>query len=195
MSGGGVGAGETGKDDVGRDDLDAVHDIPAAAGFPAGAPAAGPADTAALGARAAALLRGGEVLLLHGGLGAGKTCFVQGLCAALGVTVEVVSPTFTLVNTYDGRLRVHHLDFYRLDAASDLDDIGLPDLLDEVADGAAVLAAEWPGPLLRALGTAPYLEFLALAGPGGVGREWRLRGRPQPPAPWRALFSPGGNAC
>lgn len=175
--------------------MDALHDIPAADGFPAGALAAGPSDTAALGARAAALLRGGEVLLLHGGLGAGKTCFVQGLCAALGVTAEVVSPTFTLVNTYDGRLRVHHLDFYRLDAGSDLDDIGLPDLLDEVAEGAAVLAAEWPGPLLRALGRTPYLEFLALTGPGGAGREWRLRGRPEPAAAWRAAFRPGGAAC
>ncbi|MBP6515251.1 MAG: tRNA (adenosine(37)-N6)-threonylcarbamoyltransferase complex ATPase subunit type 1 TsaE, partial [Steroidobacteraceae bacterium] len=55
------------------------HVLPAAAGFPAGVVTSGPAATAALGARVAALLRGGEVLLLHGGLGAGKTCFVQGL--------------------------------------------------------------------------------------------------------------------
>ncbi|MBK8165486.1 MAG: tRNA (adenosine(37)-N6)-threonylcarbamoyltransferase complex ATPase subunit type 1 TsaE [bacterium] len=175
--------------------MDPLHDIPAADGFPPGVLATVPADTAELGARAAALLRGGEVLLLHGGLGAGKTCFVQGLCAALGVTTEVVSPTFTLVNTYDGRFRVHHLDFYRLDAVSDLDDIGLPDLLDEVAEGSAVLAAEWPGPLLRSLGRTPFLEFLALTGPGGMGREWRLRGRPEPATAWRAVFRPGGVAC
>ncbi len=175
--------------------MDAPHDIPAAGGFPPGAMAAGPADTAALGARAAGLLRGGEVLLLHGGLGAGKTCFVQGLCAGLGVEAEVVSPTFTLVNSYDGRLRVHHLDFYRLDDRSDLDDIGLPDLLDEVVDGTAVLAAEWPGPLLPALGNLPFLELLAVAGPGGAGREWRLRGRPAPAAAWQDLFRPGGPPC
>lgn len=175
--------------------MDAVHEIPALDGFPPGAAAAGPAETFALGRRAAALLRGGEVLLLHGGLGAGKTCFVQGLCAGLAVEAEVVSPTFTLVNSYDGRLRVHHLDFYRLDAGSDLDDIGLPDLLDEVADGAAILAAEWPGPLLAALGSLPYLELLAVTGPGGAGREWRLRGRPQPAPAWRDLFRPGGAPC
>lgn len=177
------------------DDLDPVHALPGADGFPAGVTTGGPERTAELGARAAGLLRGGEILLLHGGLGAGKTCFVQGLCGALGVAAEVVSPTFTLVNTYDGRLRVHHLDFYRIGGDADLDDIGLPDLLDEVADGGAVLAAEWPGPLLRVLGGAPRLELLARVGPGGEGREWRLRGRPEPSPEWRALFAPGGGKC
>lgn len=172
-----------------------IHDLPDASGFPAGVSTAGPAQTAALGAQAAGLLRGGEVLLLYGGLGAGKTCFVQGLCAALGVATEVVSPTFTLVNTYDGRLRVHHIDLYRLGEGDDLSDIGLPDLLDEVADGGAILAAEWPGPLLRALGSSPRLELLALPGPGGDRREWRLRGRPEPAAPWLGLFRPGGGPC
>lgn len=174
---------------------DGIHAIPDAEGFPAGVVAGGPGDTAGLGARAAGLLRGGEVLLLHGGLGAGKTCFVQGLCGALGVTAEVVSPTFTLVNTYEGRLRVHHVDLYRLDGSEDLGDIGLPDLLDDVADGGAILAAEWPGPLLRALGAAPRLEILGIVGPGGDGREWRLRGNPPADARWRELFSPAGGAC
>jgi tRNA threonylcarbamoyladenosine biosynthesis protein TsaE len=171
------------------------HELPDATGFPAGVTTDGPAGTAALGERAAALLRGGEILLLHGGLGAGKTCFVQGLCRGLGVTGEVVSPTFTLVNTYDGRLRVHHLDFYRIGSAADLTDIGVHDLLDEVADGGSVLVAEWPGPLLGALGSLPRLEFLALQLASPEGREWRLRGQPEPAASWRALFTGGSAPC
>lgn len=174
--------------------MTAGHSLPDADGFPAGLLARGPAATADLGARAGTLLKGGEILLLHGGLGAGKTCFVQGLCGALGIESEVVSPTFTLVNTYEGRLRVHHLDFYRIESPADLPDIGVPELLDEVADGLAVLAAEWPGPLLGALGTLPYLELLACPLAANE-REWRLRGRPAPEAAWRALFSRGGAGC
>lgn len=175
--------------------MDTGHELPDAGGFPAGIVTTGPLQTAALGARVAGLLQGGEVLLLHGGLGAGKTCFVQGLCRALGVAGEVVSPTFTLVNTYEGRLRVHHLDFYRIGSAADLADIGVPDLLDEVADGQAVIAAEWPGPLVGELGRLPRLELLAQVAGAPDGREWRLRGNPEPAAAWRALFTPGSPAC
>ncbi|MBK9775765.1 MAG: tRNA (adenosine(37)-N6)-threonylcarbamoyltransferase complex ATPase subunit type 1 TsaE [bacterium] len=171
------------------------HVLPDEAGFPVGVVTHGPTATAGLGARVADLLRGGEILLLHGGLGAGKTCFVQGLCRGLDVTGEVVSPTFTLVNTYEGRFRVHHLDFYRIESTADLVDIGVPDLLDEVADGAAVIAAEWPGPLLGALGTLPFLELLALPLPAVDSREWRLRGRPEPAAAWRGIFAPGDGPC
>ena len=171
------------------------HIVPEVAGFPGGVVAGSPRATAALGEKAAGLLQGGEILLLHGGLGAGKTCFVQGLCRGLGVTAEVVSPTFTLVNTYEGRLRVHHLDFYRIESAADLPDIGVPELLDEVAEGTAVIAAEWPGPLLASLGPLPRLEILGVTLAGFAGREWRLRGLPEPPACWRALFTPGGAAC
>lgn len=171
------------------------HVLPDANGFPAGVVTDGPDGTAALGAAAGALLRGGEILLLYGGLGAGKTCFVQGLCRSLDVTSEVVSPTFTLVNTYEGRLRLHHLDFYRLDDAAALTDIGVPELLDEVADGLAVIAAEWPGPLLASLGRLPRLELLAVQPGPAHRREWRLRGRPEPGAPWRALFGDRARPC
>lgn len=164
------------------------HAVPEPDTFPAGVQTTGPGETFALGERAAALLRGGEVLLLHGGLGAGKTCFVQGLCSGLGVTAEVVSPTFTLVNTYEGRLRVHHLDFYRIGSTADLPDIGVPDLLDDVEDGGAIVVAEWPGPLVAALGSLPRLEFLATVGGDPDRRLWQLRGRPEPAAGWRAIF-------
>lgn len=72
-------------------------------------------DTNAIAARLASMLRGGEVLLLEGDLGAGKTTFVKGLALALGVTDTVTSPTFTLMNTYQGtHLRLYHFDLYRL---------------------------------------------------------------------------------
>ncbi|MCP4573029.1 MAG: tRNA (adenosine(37)-N6)-threonylcarbamoyltransferase complex ATPase subunit type 1 TsaE [bacterium] len=154
-----------------------------------------PAATRALGAAAGELLRGGEVILLEGPLGAGKTCFVQGVGEALGVTEEVISPTFTLVNSFPGRLRLHHLDFYRVEPDHDLADIGVPDLLDEVLDGAAVLLVEWPVPLRPELRGIPRLELLALPGPGPDDRAWHLRGEPAPPAAWQTLFAGEATQC
>lgn len=164
--------------------------IPDAAGFPLRRLAASPAATAALGAAAAGLLRGGEAVLLWGPLGAGKTLFVQGLCGALGVREEVVSPTFTLANRYAGRLVVHHLDCYRLDPGADLADVGVDGVLEELAEGGAVLLAEWPLPLLPLL--AHRLELLALPGEGAEDRWWHLRGLPAPDGRWRALFAGEG---
>jgi tRNA threonylcarbamoyladenosine biosynthesis protein TsaE len=163
---------------------------PGADGFPLCRKVASVEQTAELGALAADLLGGGEIILLHGSLGAGKTCFVQGLCRRLEVTDEVVSPTFTLVNTYTGRLKVHHLDFYRVEPGDDLADIGVPDILDEVWSGEAVLLVEWPEPLLGELGDGePRLELLAVPGSGPDDRLWHLRGVPEVPAAWSALFA------
>ena len=168
------------------------HSLPAPEIFTHRTASGSPAQTRALGARVAALLKGGEIILLNGPLGAGKTCFIQGLCAELAVRQEVVSPTFTLVNTYDGRLCVHHLDFYRVEEGDDLNDIGVPDFLDEVWDGRAVLLVEWPDPLRPALGVGcPLLELLALPGDGDEERQWFLRGVPQVPAAWAEIFPPG----
>ena len=167
--------------------------------FPLHTATEGPQGTAELGRRAADLLVGGEILLLYGDLGAGKTCFAQGVCDGLGVTdQEVVSPTFTLVNTYNGRLKVHHLDFYRVEPGHDLGDIGVPDILDEIWDGGAVALIEWPAVLLSELGDAPRLELLALPGELPDQRIWRLRGVPDVPAAWAGLFGgqpSGGGSC
>ena len=100
-------------------------------------------ETFRVGSEVGARLKGGEVLLLHGTLGAGKTVFVKGVASALGIEVdEVTSPSFTLVNRYDGgRLTLYHVDLYRLDeGASAAHAVDLDELL---ADERAVLAIEW----------------------------------------------------
>ena len=167
-----------------------VLDIPAAEGFPWRSAVRGPQGTAKLGGRLAALLHGGEIVLLHGALGAGKTCFAQGLCRGLGVVGEVGSPTFTLINTYRGRLAVHHLDFYRVQAGADLQDIGVPEVLDQVERKVAVAVVEWPRVLLAELAGLPYTEWLACPGPGPDDRIWRLRGVPDLPDGWADLAEP-----
>jgi tRNA threonylcarbamoyladenosine biosynthesis protein TsaE len=103
------------------------------------------AETEAIGADLAARLVGGSRVLLYGELGAGKTAFVRGLAAGLGIDPdEVSSPTFTLVQEYRGRLPLYHVDLYRL-GPGEVDDLGLDAL---AADG--VLAIEWAERMPRA---------------------------------------------
>ncbi|HEY5165753.1 MAG TPA: tRNA (adenosine(37)-N6)-threonylcarbamoyltransferase complex ATPase subunit type 1 TsaE [Acidimicrobiia bacterium] len=109
-------------------------------------------QTRTIGRCIAPLLRAGDVVVVAGGLGAGKTTFTQGLAAGLGVTDPVVSPTFTLTREYEGRLRLVHVDLYRLDRAQEVLDLGLED----VADG-AVLVVEW-GDVAAAYLTPEHLE-------------------------------------
>lgn len=93
-----------------------------------------------MAARLAELAVPGDLVLLAGELGAGKTAFSQGFGAALGVTDAVTSPTFTLMNRYDGgRLVMYHLDVYRLGQLGEVLDLGLPEILDEQA----VTLIEW----------------------------------------------------
>ena len=104
-------------------------------------------QTRALGAKLAAELKPGSVLLLSGDLGAGKTCFCAGLAQGLGCQDEVSSPTFTLINEYrGGRLPLAHIDLYRLEGAQAIQGLGL----DEYFEGPGVSVVEWPerlGPL------------------------------------------------
>lgn len=97
-------------------------------------------ETEALAARAAAALRPGDVVLVSGDLGTGKTTFVRGACRALGVTSAVTSPTFTIARRYHGDVPVSHLDLYRLADLGDEDPALLADEL--AADRIAFL--EWP---------------------------------------------------
>ena len=107
-----------------------------------------PEETFNYGHRIGSRLEGGEILLLSGPLGAGKTLLVKGLCAALGIDAEeVTSPSFTLVNPYAGRLQLYHIDLYRLDeGASAAHAVDLDELL---ADERAVIAIEWAERMLN----------------------------------------------
>ncbi|HEU4598685.1 MAG TPA: tRNA (adenosine(37)-N6)-threonylcarbamoyltransferase complex ATPase subunit type 1 TsaE [Solirubrobacterales bacterium] len=99
------------------------------------------AETEALGARLAERLGPGDVVVLSGDLGSGKTTLVRGACRALGVTEPVTSPTFTIGQRYDGgRLPISHLDLYRLQSLEGED----PALLDDYLDSSGVAFVEWP---------------------------------------------------
>jgi tRNA threonylcarbamoyladenosine biosynthesis protein TsaE len=105
-------------------------------------------ETIAVARELAATLRGGDVILLSGTLGAGKTAFVRGLAQGLGINPDdVSSPTFTIVHEYrGGRLSLYHADLYRLERTA-TEDLGLEEM--GVKDG--VLAIEWPDRLTHAL--------------------------------------------
>lgn len=101
---------------------------------------ASPEQTFAFGRQMAQLVKPGFVLCLQGNLGAGKTLFVQGLAAGLGISEPVTSPTFTILNVYQADLPVYHFDLYRLEQAEELYDIGFYEYTD--AGGIAII--EWP---------------------------------------------------
>ena len=138
-------------------------------------------DTRALAAALAELARPGDLLLLAGELGAGKTAFAQGFGAALGVAEPITSPTFTLASQYSGRLELNHLDVYRLEQLTEVLDIGLPEMLDE----GGVTLVEWGDSIVAAL-PADYLLIRMRYGDGDddrllsiepVGSAWAARSR------------------
>ena len=110
-------------------------------------------DTRALAAQVAGLARPGDLIVLAGDLGTGKTAFAQGFAEGLGVDEPVTSPAFVLVRTYEGRLPMVHLDVYRLDHMQELVDLGISELLDE----GAVTLVEWGDAVTPAL-PADFLE-------------------------------------
>jgi tRNA threonylcarbamoyl adenosine modification protein YjeE len=132
--------------------------------------------TARLGASIAAGLAAGDAVALWGELGAGKTTLARAILAALGVTEDVPSPTFTLVQSYDTSPPVAHYDLYRLRNARELEELGFEDAL---ADGAVLV--EWPE---RAPEALPPETLHVRLGTGDAGRKARLTG----PARWESLI-------
>jgi tRNA threonylcarbamoyladenosine biosynthesis protein TsaE len=123
-----------------------------------------PEETYAAGERLGHALGPGAVVGLTGDLGAGKTCFIQGLVHGLGVPRRATSPTFVLVNEYRGRVAVHHVDLYRVQSVAEAADLGL----EEMFAGDGVTVVEWAdrlGPLLPADAVRVHVD--------GVGDEPR----------------------
>jgi len=124
--------------------------------------------TQALAAALAPLVRDGDLLVLVGDLGAGKTAFTQGLGAALGVEGPITSPTFTLANRYEGRLVLNHLDVYRLEVLAEVHDLALAELSD---DGVTVI--EW-GDTIEPVLPGDRLDIRITFGPGDDDRVLEL---------------------
>ena len=127
-------------------------------------------ETQVLGERLGRRLGPGDVVACIGPLGAGKTCFLQGLARGLGVTTDVTSPTFVLVNQYRGRLPVYHVDAYRTGSLTELVDLGLEEML----HGQGVTVVEWADKLLPLL--PPRTVTVTIAGLGDEPRQIDLDG-------------------
>lgn len=138
------------------------------------------AHTHAVAAALAGIVRSGDLVVLAGEMGAGKTAFAQGFGAALGITEPMTSPTFTLIHSYEvGRLTVHHADLYRLSTHHELADLALGELME--SDGIVLL--EWGDVVAGVLGDHMMVrldhvdddEGARLLTVGATGRSWAPR--------------------
>jgi tRNA threonylcarbamoyladenosine biosynthesis protein TsaE len=124
-------------------------------------------ETQALAAAVASVAKAGDVIVLAGEMGAGKTTFAQGFARGLGITEQVTSPTFTIIREYSGpTLALHHLDVYRLDHLREVVDLGLGEMLDEDA----VMLVEWGDAVLPAL-PDQYLDVRLVFGEGDAAGD------------------------
>lgn len=131
------------------------------------------AETQTLAAALSGLCGPGDLIVLAGEMGAGKTAFAQGFAFGLGIADQVTSPTFTIVREYSGgRLALHHLDVYRLDQMREVVELGVSEMLDEDA----VMLVEWGDAVLPALGDQ-YLEVHIRFGEGDDDRTLKLSAR------------------
>jgi len=127
-----------------------------------------PQATEALGAKLAGELQAGDVVLVEGELGAGKTTFVRGACRALGVTEVVSSPTFTIGQRYPAATPVAHVDLFRIDDLGSED----PDLLAEYLRPDAIAFVEWPPRRAETLGELVRIAARVRLEHAGGDRRW-----------------------
>lgn len=99
-----------------------------------------PDETFKIGLEISSQIKSGDIFLVNGGLGAGKSVLIRGIAKGLGVTEDLPSPTFTIVNEYSGKFKVYHFDLYRIDAPYELYEIGFEDYI--YSDGVSFI--EWP---------------------------------------------------
>ncbi|PKM83392.1 MAG: tRNA (adenosine(37)-N6)-threonylcarbamoyltransferase complex ATPase subunit type 1 TsaE [Firmicutes bacterium HGW-Firmicutes-14] len=128
-----------------------------------------PEKTIEVGRALGALLKPGDVICLEGDLGAGKTHFAKGIALGLGVGEHVTSPTFTLINEYEGRLPMYHVDAYRLEDEDEAYELGL----EEYLYGTGVTIIEWPGNIRQIL-PGEHLEVKIIF--PGIGHDSDLTG-------------------
>jgi len=110
-----------------------------------------PLETEELGRVMGELSEGGEVFLLEGELGAGKTVLVKGIARGLGIGIQIVSPTFIIIRSYDGRLTLNHIDLYRLNS---IEGLGIEEYID---DSLSVTVVEWGEKLINWMNLKEYL--------------------------------------
>ncbi|MBH01229.1 MAG: tRNA (adenosine(37)-N6)-threonylcarbamoyltransferase complex ATPase subunit type 1 TsaE [Acidimicrobiaceae bacterium] len=136
-------------------------------------------ETRDLASLLAKVFQAGDVVVLSGDLGAGKTAFTQGLGLALGVEHSITSPTFTLANRYEGELILNHLDVYRLEHFQEVEELGLSELIDTNS----LTVIEW-GDVISSVLTEGYLEITLSLGEGlndriidfsPIGHKWLER--------------------
>ncbi len=132
-----------------------------------------PGETRSWGARLAAHLQAGDFVALSGPLGAGKTCFVQGLGAGLGIDGRITSPTFIIIRHHRGTLLLCHADAYRINSSEELEEAGLLEYLSD-----SVVALEWAEQVPEVWPEQYFLVRLSFA---GEGRRLELSGRGQRP--------------
>ena len=134
-----------------------------------------PEATFDLGERLGASLTGGEIILLSGGLGAGKTLFTKGIMSALDFDIdEVTSPSFTLVNLYRAKFDVYHIDFWRLEKVEDVAvAVGLNEILE---DESAIVIAEW-SEMLKETKFSNVIIRVSIDGDGDQTREIVINGK------------------
>ena len=132
-----------------------------------------PEETQRIAEALGSWLGAGDVVATIGELGAGKTCFLQGLVRGLGVTQTATSPTFVLISQYRGRLPVYHLDAYRTESLTELLDLGL----EEFFYGDGVTLVEWADKLLPLL--PPHAITVKISGLGDERREILIEGLPE----------------